>query len=292
MYLRSEVEASRYNDFPLKTDWTEYKNEIEIEEFNKRLGAQKKSNFLNLSVLSQATWPKEPTLAEFEGRQFVMFPRTKKNSQSVSIDLYSQKLSEEDGRTYLNRFLSLLSWCDDRSIVLGGGSSGSPVPTPMPKWENGVSVTPQWIFSRTLPSDDDLLQRLAYYREGLNAREAGLVAFSVISFLKVYEIRQASVRGKPNKTKEWIKATFPSVEATIRPEVATRFHEDRQDEAVEQYILKNCRTAVAHAAESHPSDADSSQEIRRLHRAADVIQALARYYLNQERGLSTSRYKC
>jgi len=288
--LRRDLTLSRHLDLPLKTDWREYETEEEKNAFHKRLGARQNSRFLNLAVDTQAAWPSEPTRMKFEGYQFVLFPRTKENSHSISIDLATERLSAEEARTLLNRFLSLLAWCDDQYAVLGFGWSGNPVPVPVSLSRKGFSTTSQWLFSRTLPTDQELRQRLAYYREGLNAREAGLVTFAVLSFFKVFEVRAASKRGDPNPTIEWIRDAFPLVESTLQPETIRDFHIARDGIEVEKYISQNCRVATAHASAQVPSDADSSLEIQRLYLAAEVIHALARHCLRTQYRLSNIHY--
>lgn len=149
--------------------------------------------------------------------------------------------------------------------------------------------TQNWMFNRDQLEDDDLLQRLAYYREGQNARHAGLVTFEVLSFFKVFESRERSQRGQPNPTKAWIRSVFDDVRARLRSEEIAAFETDRGDKTVEEYVYDNCRVATAHASAQFPLDADSSPEIRRLYSAGEIIEALARHYLGVVHGLSESR---
>ncbi|QIO52174.1 hypothetical protein HA461_13770 [Rhizobium leguminosarum bv. trifolii] len=288
--LRKEVALSRQLDLPLKTNWTEYENEEERDAFHKSLGARPNSHFLNLPVDTVVAWPGDPTRVEFAGHRFVLFPKTKDNTHSISIDLTAERLSAEDARTLLNRFLSILSWCRDQHAVLGSGWSGNPVPMPISEYGKSGTIAGQWFFSRSLPGDPELLQRLAYYREGLNAREAGLVTFAVLSFFKVFERRAKSDRRQPNPTKIWIRDVFDTVASTLTPEVRKRFEEARNGKDVQKYVFDNCRVATAHASEEFPSDADASLEIQRLHSAADIIHALARHFLKTEYSFSDSCY--
>ncbi|MCY1744552.1 methylamine utilization protein MauJ [Ensifer sp. SL37] len=288
--LRKVVVLSRKLDLPLKTDWTEYANEEEKAAFHKSLGARANSNFLHLSVDTAAAWPNLPTRVEFAGHHLVLFPRTADNTQSISIDLTAERLSADDARTLLNRFLSIVGWCQDQHAVLGDGWSGNPVPLPIPRREKSGTIASPWFFSRSLPGDPELLQRLAYYREGLNAREAGLVSFEVLSFFKVFEQRKKSDPRTPNPTKIWIRDVFSAVASTLSAEALQRFDVARNGKDVEKYIFENCRVATAHASAEFPSDADASLEIRRLYSAAEVIHGLARHFLKMECGLSDSYY--
>lgn len=286
--LRDTISLSRHFNRPLDTDWKEYESEEELKNFHDQLGAQNGSRFLNVGVDTHVNWPKEPTRVGFGSHHLVLFPKTKDNSHSISIDLANEKLSGSEAQTLINRFLSLLSWCDDQHAIFRGGWSGNPVPVPVPRHDLAFATSKDWLFNRSIPQDDDLLQRLAYYREGLNAREGGIISFEVLSFFKVFESRPRSTSTK--KTKKWVAEVFDEACRSLGKEVMTQFHKDRQSIYVEQYILEECRVATAHASELHTSDVDESSEIRRLLIAAEVIHALARHYIRKEFKLSESYF--
>lgn len=292
--IQRSVHISRELNRPFQTDWREYENEEEREEFHRRLGAKRSSHFMNIGVETQATWPKEPFRLCFEGHHLVLFPKTKDNSHSISIDLATERISADDARTLMNRFLSILAWCTDSFAVLREGWSGNPVPVPVPRRNLAFSTSHVWPFDRKLPSDKELLQRLAYYREGLNAREASLPAAEVMSFFKVFEVRQKPKPGQINETKTWIASVFDRVSTSIGSEALRQFHEERasdKEKSIENFLFENYRVASAHASASFPSDADSSLEVRRLYIGAEVMKALARYYIRVELGLDSSLFE-
>lgn len=272
--LKKDVDLSRHWNKPLETDWREYETEEQRNAFHERMGARNHSKFLNLGVDTNVTWPKEPTRIEFGGHHFVLFPKTKENAHSISIDLQGEGITAEEARTLLNRFLSLLSWCDDRHAVLREGWSGNPVPVPVPRRDMAFKTMWTWMFYRSMPEDEALLNCLSYYREGLNAAEAGIASQEVLSFFKVFEMKR---EGK--KVKRWIADVFDEACIEAREGVLEQFHKDRQDVPVEEYVFRNCRVASAHASKDYPSDADISSETRRLSVAADVMRALARYFI-------------
>lgn len=271
--LKREVDLSRHWDRPLETDWREYETEEERNAFHKRLGALRGSTFLNLGVETTVTWPKEPTRVEFGGHQFVLFPKTKENSHSISIDLQSERINAEDAITLLNRFLSVLSWCDDRHAILRDGWSGNPVPVPVPRRDMASSIMMIWMFHRTMPEDAVLLNCLSYYREGLNAAEAEIASQQVLSFFKVFEMRRDA-----RKAKNWIKRVFSDACADVHARTLEQFHLDRKEFEIEDYCY-NCRVAAGHASKKFKSDADVFAETRRLSVAAEIMRALARYYI-------------
>jgi hypothetical protein len=280
--LKREVNLSRRLNKPLESDWREYESEEERDAFHQKLGARSGSRFLNLGVDTVVAWPTAPTQIEFGGHRLVLFPKTKEHSHSISIDLHGEKISTEDARTLINRFLSLLSWCEDRHAILRGGWSGNPVPVPVLRRDLSSSTMSTWIFYRTMPKDELLLNCLSYYREGLNAAEAGVASQEVLSFFKVFEMRRDA-----RNAKKWIKQVFDSACAEVGMEVMEQFHSDRQDFPVEEYAY-NCRVSAAHASNRFQSDADISSERRRLSTAAEIIRALARYHIHTRFQLSAS----
>lgn len=279
--LKGDVDLSRHLNHPLKTDWREYETEEERNALHERLGARRGSNFLNLGVDTSVTWPREPTRVEFGGHHIVLFPKTKENMQSMSIDLHGERIGAEDARTLFNRFLSVLSWCDDRHAILRGGWSGSPVPVPVPRRALASSTMTPWIFNRSMPEDTELLNCLSYYREGLNAAEAGIASQEVLSFFKVFEsgFKHFDSKEIGQKAREWIKEVFGEACKDILPDRLKRFEEDMQEKTVEKYVYENCRVAAAHASKRFASDTDMSSETRRLSVAAEIIRALARHYI-------------
>lgn len=288
--LKRDIDNSRQLDRPFETDWREYETEEERNAFHKRLGVRRGSRFLNLGLDTTVTWPKEPTRVEFGGRHLVLFPKTEENSHSISIDLQGERIEAEDAKTLINRFLSVLSWCDDRHAILREGWSGNPVPVPVPRRDMAFPTMMTWMFYRSLPEDEELLNCLSYYREGLNAAEAGIASQEVLSFFKVFEsgFKHSDSRKIGQNTREWIEEVFAEACKDVLPERLKRFDEDRQEKAVENYVYDNCRVAAAHASKNFASDADMSFETRRLSVAADIMRALARHYIRTAFGFSES----
>lgn len=284
--LARHVALTRHLDRPLKTDWREYETEEEKETFHKKLGARPSSHFLNLRVDAQVAWPKEPTRMTFGGHNLVLFPKTKDHSHSVSIDLTHERISAEAARTLINRMLSVMSWCDDQPSSLHEGWSGNPVPVPVSRRDLAFMTMSDWHFYRTLPSDQNLMRCLAYYRDGLNAGSVGLSSHAVLSFFRVFETRY----DKKKKVIAWVNAVFPDIQKSVREGAMMAFEADRLSASVDvgTYIYENCRVATAHAARDMPSDPDGADETRRLLNASEVIRCLARFFITQEFNFATS----
>lgn len=281
--LKKEVDLSRLFDRPLETDWTEYETEEERSAFHSRLGARSGSRFLNLGVDTTVTWPSDPTRMEFGSHHFVLFPKTKENSYSISIDLQGEFIEEDEARTLVNRFLSVLSWCDNRHAILREGWSGNPVPVPVPRRDMAFYTMEPWIFNRSMPESETLLNCLSYYREGLNAAEAEIASQELLSFFKVFEMGREG-----SEVRRWIAEEFAASCKHVDPNYLRLFDEYRQGKSVEKYVYENCRVAAAHASKKFKSDADAIFETRRLSVAAKIIRALARHYIRTTFNFSDS----
>ncbi len=216
----------------------------------------------------------------------VLLPKTKEDVQSINLDLTANKLTIEKARTVINRFLSIVTWCDDQFAVAQDGWAGNPIPSPVPRRNLAFTTANYWIFDRKIPSEPDAIRALALYREGRNAEQNFLVSYAVLSFYKIIEIHY------PNgpQTRTWIATAFPKIESALQTEVAREFHRECGATAPERHIYDAYRLAVAHASPRTISDPDCAKELKRLHIAADVLRVLARHFISTELRISDCMY--
>jgi hypothetical protein len=285
--LAREIDDARVHPVQPIGDGEEYDKEDAEKARRERLGATPSSHFLNIGVDNQVTWPREETLIAFDRYKLVLMPKTRDHVQSIHIDLHANRLSMEDARTVINRFLSLMTWCDDQYAIAQDGWSGNPVPVAVPKRNLAFTTTYHWVFNRNIPTSEDVLRALALYREGRNAEQNFMISYAVLSYFKVLEVRYPE--GK--FIKPWIAAKFPLLGIGKDDNRVTALLEVCGDEAVEEYLWKACRVAVAHVREKHPSDPDSADELGRLHNAAGIMRRLARYFIQEELGVSESPFE-
>jgi hypothetical protein len=188
-------------------------------------------------------------------------PKTKDHTQSVHVDLRANGLTDREALTIVNRFLSILTWCDDQFAVVQGGWSGNPVPVGVPRRNPAFATSPDWLFDRQIPPADEARRALALYREGRNAEETALVSYAVLSYFKIIEIRNPD----GPRAKKWIAKRLGGLSAPPHDDPRLmQFFKDCGSEAPEDYIYTACRLAVAHASVKRPSDADDMAEIARL----------------------------
>lgn len=286
---RLALECKRSKLFPAQPegDGSEYNAEEAEQERRKKLGVRNGSTFLNVGVENQVTWPKEEVLIKFDGYQLVLLPMTKDNMQSIHVDLTTNKLDDRGARTLINRFLSIMAWCDDNFAIAGYGWSGNPIPVPVPKSNLGITTAQDYIFNRKIPSTEEARRALALYREARNAEFSGFIGQAVLNYYRIIEIGNRS-RGD---VKNWFRDNFELLRADAgHAEIVKRFMDHCGSKRPHEYIHESCRVAVSHANQDSKSDPDDADEVVRLHTAADVMQVLARRFIEKKFAVSDVMY--
>jgi len=285
--LAKAIEAPKLSTEPLQSDGSEYEAEEAREARYRRLGARPGSRFLNVGVDNQVTWPKTETVVQFDHYTLVLMPKTREHSPSIHIDLTANGLADREAMTVMNRFLSIMTWCDDQFAITQTGWSGNPVPTAVPKRDLAFTTAPEWIFDRKIPADEKARRALAIYREARNAQQNYIVSYAVLNFFKVVEIGHES----KGDVKNWFRDNFESLrQQSAYREEFERFAKICNGEKPHEYIYKACRVAVSHAGKDSKSDPDDANELVRLHTAADILRIFARHFISSEFGISDVQY--
>lgn len=239
--------------------------------------------FLNVGVDNQVVWPKERQEINFEGYRLILLPKTGENTTSVHIDLSANNISLENAHTLINRFLSLLAWCDDNYAIYEGGWAGNPIPVPVRKRNLAFITAHEWPFDRKIPRSREGRLALAIYREARNAEQNQQISYAVLGYYKIIELKG----GSQSTARTWIRDNYAHVTApnNMRENVQ-RFDDARGAHQPHNYLYNACRSAVAHVKDPYASDPDELKEIRRLHVAAGVLRPLARHFIEKELGIS------
>jgi hypothetical protein len=285
--LAQRCEIAEHFPAPPDGDGSEYDaEEVERERYHK-LGVRNGSRFLNVGVDNQVVWPKEETLVKFDRYNLVLMPKTGENVQSVHIDLTANGLDDREAMTVINRFLSVMTWCDDNFAIVQGGWSGNPVPVPVPKRDLAFTTASIYAFDRQIPASDEAQRALALYREARNAHQNGFISYAVLNYYKIIEIRNHSKEA----VRRWFRIHFEVLYAKYKGnDDIDQFLMLCGKESPDKYIHNSCRIAVAHAGKHSKSDPDDAHETVRLHTAARVMHLLARRFIEQEFAISDSRY--
>jgi methylamine utilization protein MauJ len=282
-----EIEMAKAHPGPPAGDGSEYDDEEAQQERYRKLGVRPNSRFLNIGVDNQVTWPQEETVVKFDEYHLVLMPKTRDHVQSIHVDLVSNRLTDREAMTVINRYLSIMTWCDDQFAVAQDGWSGNPIPKAVPKRDLAFTTASHWAFDRKIPASAEARRALALYREARNAEQNFLVSYAVLNFFKVIEIGYQD-RGR---VKNWFRDYYALLkEEAIYKDAFARFAEYCEGEKPHEYIYNACRIAVAHANKKSKSDPDDVSELNRLHVAAEILRIFARHFIKNELGVSDVMY--
>ena len=285
--LAQRIEISRASPLPPEGDDSEYEGEEAREERRRRLGVRPGSRFVHVGVDNQVTWPQDEKLIRFDGYTLVLLPKTKDHVQSVHMDLVTNHVEHRDALTIINRFLSIMTWCDDSFAIAEGGRAGNPEPVPVPRRDLAFMTSTYYLFDRKIPVSEDAKRALALYREARNAEQNGFVALAVLDYYKIIEIRNHH----KETVRKWFQDNFGILQQDkSAAEEVKRFLVLCGSVAPAKYIHDSCRIAVAHAGKNSKSDPDDAHELIRLHTAAGVMHLLARHFIKDELVVSDSIY--
>lgn len=282
--LARDCDLARRFPASIEGDGSEYDAEEALQRRYEKLGVKRNSRFLNVGVDTQVMWPKEEVSIKFDRYSLVLMPKTKDNAQSVHMDLHANRVSDDCAITVINRFLSIMAWCDDQAAVRQFGWSGNPVPVEVARLNLSSTAAWPYPFNRKIPESEDARRALALYREARSAQQNGFVSYAVLNFYKIIEIKH------PNNPKRWFRENFPSDQGSAYADDFNRFNELRGETPPEDYIFQSCRIAVAHASNKSKSDPDEAHEVQRLHAAARIMQLLARKFIKAEFDVSDVMY--
>lgn len=237
--------------------------------------------WLNVGVDGGATWPTKETKIMFAGQELVLRPATKDTEQSVHIALNG--ISDTEALTIINRFLSLLTWCDDQGMENLYGWSGDPVPVSVPRRSHFVGSSIAFPFYRDVEADRKAQLALALYREAMTVNS---VPFEFLSYFKILNIFwKDKFINKTNEIIEGLRGVLPKIEGNLPKKRISELSNQHQD--VAKYLYESGRCAVAHAY-SHPIvDPDDVTDLRRLSQDIWVIKAIAEFLI--EKNLQVSR---
>jgi hypothetical protein len=282
-----EIEIAKGMPVPPAGDGSEYDTEEARQERYRKLGVRPESRFLNIGVDNQVTWPQEEMLVKFGQYQFVLMPKTRDHVQSIHIDLITNRLTDREAMTVINRYLSIMTWCDDQFSIAQDGWLGNPVPVAVPRRNLAFTTAQHWVFDRKIPSSEEEKRALALYREARNAQQNFMVSYAVLNFFKVIEIKHHA-RGE---VKNWFRDHYALLKQEQNHKgIFDQFEKICGREKAHEYIYNACRIAAAHANKDSKSDPDDANELTRLHTAAEVLRIFARYFIKIELGISDVIY--
>ncbi len=237
---------------------------------------------MQLRVKGTAIWPTKETTVFFGGHTLLLKPASRDTDQSIHVNV--RNISDVDAMTLVNRFLSILSWCDDQPLENCGGWSGNPVPVAVPRESRSLGSSIAFPFHRDLEPERKARLALALFREG---RSLNSIPFSFLSYFKILNIfwQDKYVHGK-NEIIEGLRATLPKVidELAVR-----RIQElEMTQPEVPRYLYESGRCAIAHAYADPIIDPDDVADLRRLSLDLEVVKSVAEFLIVVELQVSRS----
>jgi hypothetical protein len=245
----------------------------------------------------EAGWVKEPCSITFLGDRFWLRPGAEAASAGSSPpmppalpDISIAAPNTTNGNDYLHRvrrFLSLLSWFDDRRInestnVGSGGPNPCRVGNAMAsnmKPHYATDMEMQIEMLPAVPSPEAWLG-LALYRESLGLNS---VAYKVLGFLKIINIRYSDGQSQ----KKYINSALPFLSGYFSAPRLSVLRQQHSD--VGAYLYESCRCAVAHASTQPLVNPDNTDDVARLNADVNLIKDLSRHFLEYELGVKSAQ---
>jgi hypothetical protein len=242
--------------------------------------------WLNVGVKGGAAWPTEETTIRFGRQDLLLKPATRDTEQSVHVKV--RRISDIDALTLINRFLSVLSWCDDQAMENLYGGSGSAVPVPVGRRSRATGTSIAFPFNRQPEADHKARLALALFREG---RTVNSIPFEFLSYFKILNVfwkdKTVKINGKSqNPIVEGIRRTLPQItddHALARLKALRKAGRD-----IPKYLYESGRCAVAHAYAEPIVDPDNVSDLHRLSEDLHVIKAIAEHLIVTEMRSSRS----
>lgn len=243
--------------------------------------------WLNIGVEGSAMWPTVETTVSFGGHDFLLRPATKETEQSIHINLV--RISHIDAHTLINRFLSLLSWCDGQCLRSLDRFSGSAIPISVPK-RRLVGGSIAFPFFRDIEQDPKALLALALYREGLSVES---VPFEFLSYFKILNIFWKDKYEKTggisvNPVVEGIRSALPKIQDDQALKRIKKLIAENKDPA--KYLYESGRCAIAHAHSDPIVDPDNVFDLHRLSEDMWIIRSIAEHLIEHHLNVRRTIY--
>jgi hypothetical protein len=183
------------------------------------------------------------------------------------------------------RFLSTLSWVEERGFMVeGGGLSGGNLPRPMSRdKERGFSICGEFDLSYFPEvTEEKAMLALGLMREGRGLNHVG---YAFLSFYKILE----TAFPKDEKRIAWISASIAGLTGFGVKEAldGIRAQGITWPDDIGTHLFKSGRCAMAHGARKPIVDPDKPGDLRRLGSELPIVRALAVKAIEEVFGVET-----
>jgi hypothetical protein len=231
-------------------------------------------------VEGQVFWPVQTQRISYRGEELWIIPLTQECHGAVAMR-QRPGLDRIACQKVLLRFLSSLSWLEERGVSLVHGFGGGSLPRPSGRPSRvGLGISQQFdLTNLPEPSDARACLALAIMREGRSLNHPG---YAFLSFFRVIEVAlpDGLRRG------QWITAKIPTLTGwNSKPAVDKLATSGIQD--IGAHLRESNRHAMAHAQRGHIIDPDDYEETRRLADELPNISDLAVIAVEEFFGVET-----
>jgi hypothetical protein len=182
------------------------------------------------------------------------------------------------------RFLSALSWVEERGFMVEGGLSGGNIPRPMGRnMEGGFGICEEFDLSYFPEvTDKDAMLALGLMREGRGLNHAGY------AFLSFYRILETAFPQDPKRI-AWISGAISGLTDFGVQEALNGIQAKgiTTPGDIGKHLYRSGRCAMAHGARKPIIDPDVPGDLRRLSSELPIVRALAIKAIEEVFGVGT-----
>jgi hypothetical protein len=238
-------------------------------------------HWLVANVSTDSFWPINPEKVRWRGVDIWIMPVTRSTYPALAMQLPPGK-SVAECQELLLRFLSTLSWVEERGFMVEGGVGGGNLPRPMGRFkEHGLSICDGFDLSYFPEvTDADAMLALGLMREGRGLNHAG---YAFLTFYRVLEV------AFPHATKRvsWISASLSNLTGFgVKDVLAAITAQGVSD--IGKHLYESGRCAMAHANRQPIIDPDKPDHMRRLSSELPIMRELAAKAIEEVFGVETS----
>jgi hypothetical protein len=242
-----------------------------------------RGNWIVANIQTDSYWPVTSHKVRWRGVDIWIVPIMKGFYPAVAM-MVPPGRSRPECEELLMRFLSMLSWVEERGfLVEGGGCSGGNLPRPMGRdKERGFSICDEFDLSYFPEvTDEKALLALALMREG---RSLNHVGYAFLSFYRVLEVAFST----DSQRIAWISAALANLTGYGVKEALDAIKAQGVTD-IGRHLFQSGRCAMAHANRQPIVDPDKPADLRRLGAELPIVRALAAKAIEDELGVESSQ---
>jgi hypothetical protein len=233
------------------------------------------------NISTNSYWPIASQKVRWRGVDIWIMPITKGFYPAVALMVPPGK-GRAECEELLMRFLSMLSWVEERGFMVEGGLGGGNLPRPMGRdKERGFAICDELDLSYFPDgvTDEKALLALGLMREGRGLNHVG---YAFLTFYRVLEVAFSTDKLRI----AWISAAFANLAGHGVKEALDGIKAQGITD-IGLHLFQSGRCAMAHANRKPIVDPDKPSDIRRLSSELPIVRALATRAIEEVFGVET-----